>query len=43
MEELSIGSNAPDFSLPASTGGTISLSGFRDKSAVYLFFIREFE
>ncbi len=43
MAELSVGDNAPDFSLPASTGETISLSEFRNKSAVYLFFIREFE
>ncbi len=43
MAELTVGSSAPDFNLLASTGGTISLSGFRNKSAVYLFFIREFE
>ena len=40
--EAKIGSYAPDFSLPATTGNAISLSGFRDKNNVVLFFVREF-
>ncbi len=40
--ELAIGSTAIDFRLPASTGGEISLSDFRGKSDVYLFFVREY-
>jgi len=40
--DLSIGSMAPEFSLPASTGTQISLSDYRDKSNLYLFFVREF-
>ncbi len=40
--ELSIGSPAKDFRLPASTGGEISLTDFRSKSNVYLFFVREY-
>ncbi len=35
---LSAGSPAPDFRLPASTGGEISLSDFRGKQAVVLYF-----
>jgi peroxiredoxin len=40
--EFTIGSVAPEFNLPASVGGEIALSSFRDKSNVYLFFVREF-
>ena len=40
--ELNIGDFAPDFSLPSSTGGTISLADYRGKSHVILFFVREF-
>jgi len=40
--ELTIGSLAPEFSLPASSGGEIGLNNFRDKKNVYLFFVREF-
>jgi peroxiredoxin len=39
---VSIGSLAPEFSLPASNGTEIALSGFRSKNNVYLFFVREF-
>jgi peroxiredoxin len=40
--EPTIGSIAPDFSLPASNGVEIKLADFRSKSNVALFFIREF-
>jgi len=40
--ELTIGSLAPEFSLPASTGTEIALADFRSKHNVYLFFVREF-
>jgi len=40
--ELSIGSHAPDFTLPANTGADYSLHDFRSTSNVYLFFIREY-
>ncbi len=39
---LSIGSIAPGFSLPASDGTQISLADFHDKQNVYLFFVREY-
>ena len=39
--ELVVGSVAPDFKLPANTGGEIALSDYRGKKVV-LFFIREF-
>jgi thioredoxin-dependent peroxiredoxin len=42
IPEIVIGSPAPDFSLPASNGSDISLSDFRTKKWVYLFFVREF-
>ena len=35
---LDIGDKAPDFSLPATTGGKISLSQFRGKKLVLLEF-----
>jgi thioredoxin-dependent peroxiredoxin len=37
-EALRVGEPAPDFSLPSSTGTIVSLSDFRGKSAVVLFF-----
>jgi peroxiredoxin len=40
--EVSIGSLAPEFSLPASNGSEIALANFRSKNNVYLFFVREF-
>ncbi len=40
--ELTVGSRAPDFRLPASTGGEIGLADYRGKSHVILFFVREF-
>jgi peroxiredoxin Q/BCP len=35
---LRVGDTAPDFTLPATTGAPVSLSDFRGKSAVVLFF-----
>jgi len=40
--DITIGSLAPEFSLPASTGTEITLVDFRSKNNVYLFFVREF-
>ena len=42
MEELRVGSSAPDFRLPTNAGGEIGLSDYLDKSAVILFFVREY-
>jgi peroxiredoxin len=42
IPDLSIGSLAPEFNLPTSTGAEISLAGFRSKNNVYIFFVREF-
>ncbi len=38
MAELQVGDKAPAFRLPASTGGTISLSDFAGKQRVVLYF-----
>jgi peroxiredoxin len=40
--DAKIGSVAPDFKLMASNDQEIALSGFRGKSNVILFFVREF-
>ena len=40
--EAKIGSYAPDFRLPATNGREISLSDYRRKANVVLFFVREF-
>ncbi len=40
--DAKIGSHAPDFRLQAHTGQEISLSDFRGKSNVILFFVREY-
>ena len=37
-QPLLVGSEAPDFRLPASTGGEISLADYRGKQAVVLYF-----
>jgi peroxiredoxin len=37
-QPLKVGDMAPDFSLPATTGGKISLSSYRGKSPVVLAF-----
>jgi peroxiredoxin len=42
IPEFTIGSIAPEFNLPASSGGEIVLSNYHAKSNVYLFFVREF-
>ncbi len=39
--ELQIGSVAPEFKLPANTGGEVALSDFRGKRTI-LFFVREY-
>ncbi|GAB1471029.1 hypothetical protein MASR2M66_19070 [Chloroflexota bacterium] len=41
--EAKIGSLAPDFKLPATNGHEISLTDFRAKQNVIVFFIRDFE
>jgi peroxiredoxin Q/BCP len=38
MEELTVGQKAPQFILPSSMGGRVSLKDFRTKSHVVLFF-----
>jgi peroxiredoxin len=40
--ELAAGSLAPEFRLPASTGGEIGLADYRAKANLILFFIREY-
>ena len=42
IPDLAVGTLAPEFSLPASTGSEISLTDFRTKNNVYVFFVREF-
>jgi peroxiredoxin len=41
-EELNVGSPAPDFKLPANDGREISLTDYRDKTHIVLFFVREY-
>ncbi len=41
MEEIEIGSPAPNFRLPASSGGEVELADYRGKKKVVLFFVRE--
>lgn len=36
--KISVGDTAPDFSLPSSSGGEVTLSGFRGKKSVVLYF-----
>ena len=40
--ELTVGSQAPDFKLPASSGGEAALADYRNRAAVVLFFVREY-
>jgi hypothetical protein len=35
---LSVGDTAPDFTLPAATGGTVSLASLREQQDVLLYF-----
>ena len=42
MDEVALGSPAPNFRLPASTGGEIELSDYYGKQQVVLFFVREY-
>jgi peroxiredoxin len=42
MDELNVGSQAPDFRLPTNFGGEIGLSDYLGKSTVILFFVREY-
>jgi len=39
---ITVGTQAPEFSLPASTGVEIALANFYSKKNVYLFFVREY-
>jgi peroxiredoxin Q/BCP len=41
-EELDVGSPAPDFVLPANSGGEVRLFDYRGKALVVLFFVREY-
>lgn len=41
MTELTVGSQAPDFSLPRDGGGTLSLSGFTGKPVVLFFYPKD--
>lgn len=38
LEALEVGDRAPDFELPATTGGTVKLSQFKGKQAVLIEF-----
>ena len=40
--EVGVGSAAPEFRLPASTGGEIGLGDYLGKSHVVIFFVREY-
>ncbi len=42
MDELGVGSRAPDFRLPTNTGGEVRLSDYLGESIVVLFFVREY-
>lgn len=41
MSELKIGSPAPDFSLPADGGGTVSLSDYKGRKLVLFFYPKD--
>lgn len=40
--EVAVGDLAPDFHLPANTGGEITLSAYRGTASVVLFFVRAY-
>ncbi len=42
IDELAIGSPAPDFKLSASSGNEVALTDYRGKANVILFFVREY-
>ncbi len=42
MDEISVGSAAPEFKLPSANGSDIALSEYRGRKVVVLFFIREY-
>jgi len=42
MDEVAAGTVAPEFRLAASNGSEIGLADYRGKSAVALFFVREY-
>jgi peroxiredoxin len=42
MDTISIGSTAPEFTLPASNGRQVALTDYRSAANVVLFFVREF-
>ena len=39
---VEVGSTAPSFRLPASTGGDIALADYRDRANIVLFFVRAY-
>jgi peroxiredoxin len=39
---IEIGSTMPDFQLPASTGKSVDVREYRERSILVLFFVREF-
>ena len=41
-DDVAVGDLAPDFRLPATTGGEITLSAYRGTAAVVLFFVRAY-
>ena len=42
MDELGVGSRAPDFHLPSNRGGEIGLTDYLGIADVILFFVREY-
>ncbi len=42
IDELAVGSPAPDFKLPASSGNEVALTDYRGRANVILFFVREY-
>ncbi len=42
MPVLAIGSPAPQFRLPSSSGGELGLADYLSQSNLYLFFVREY-
>jgi peroxiredoxin len=39
---IEVGSIAPSFRLPASTGGEIALADYRERANIVLFFVRAY-